>query len=241
VTTCTYGKPGARPRVLVLGDSHANQWMPAMKAIAEADGWSVVSHTKVSCPFVRSEVASGSQPYTSCNEWNASVRRTLAASARPDLVILTNRTFHLIENGAVLTGPANTAKVIEALRSAIREFTDAGVPVVILRDNPAPEVNIPDCVASHTDNLTACATPRSRALRGSEQVAAADGIRGAHLVDLADAICPGDPCAPVIGGVMVWRDSHHLTRTYVQSLAPRLEARLRPLVTEHGGRPPSGS
>lgn len=62
------------------------------------------------------------------------------------------------------------------------------------------------------------------------------GVKGAHLIDQSDAICPGDPCAPVVGGVLVWRDDDHLTRTYVQSLTPRLQAQLRPLVQPRPSR-----
>src|SRR6185436_1960054 len=121
VRACAHGDPGSKSRILVLGDSHAQQWMPALKAIAGAENLRVVSHAKVSCPFVQGQVSRGSQPYTSCTEWNRNVRRTLAAEARPDLVILTNRMFAMVENGRVLTGRANAAKVADALRSAIRE------------------------------------------------------------------------------------------------------------------------
>jgi hypothetical protein len=136
----------------------------------------------------------------------------------------------MVENGRVLNGQANAVKVAEALRAAIREFTDAGVPVAVIRDTPLAAVNIPDCIASHPDELTACATPRSQALQGSEQQASVKGVAGAQLIDLTNAICPGDPCAPVIGGVMVWRDDDHLSRTYVRSLTPRLQTLLRPLM-----------
>ncbi|HYO20445.1 MAG TPA: acyltransferase family protein [Dermatophilaceae bacterium] len=229
ITTCLRGNPDSKLHVLVLGDSHAHQWMPALASIAEAEDWSMVSHFKASCPFTQGEVGTRTESFTSCNQWNREVRRTLATEARPDLVILSSRKYSMVENGRVLTGPANAAKVAGAQRAAIREFTDAGVPVAVIRDTPAAPVNIPDCVASHLDDLTFCAPPRRQALQGSEQVAAVRGVKGAHLLDLSDAICPGDPCAPVIGGVLVWRDDDHLTRTYVQSLTPRLQALLRPL------------
>jgi hypothetical protein len=48
----------------------------------------------------------------------------------------------------------------------------------------------------------------------------------ATLVDLSDAICPGDPCQPVIGDMIVYRDDHHLTATFAASLARLLEAAL---------------
>lgn len=42
----------------------------------------------------------------------------------------------MVEKGRVLTGPANAAKVAGAQRAAIREFTDGGVPVAVIRDTP---------------------------------------------------------------------------------------------------------
>jgi hypothetical protein len=146
VEECAYGDPGSKPHILVLGDSHAQQWMPALKAIAEAEDWRVVAHAKVLCPFIQGQVGSDRGPYRSCTEWNRNVRRTLATEAEPDLVILTNRMFSMVENGRVLTGPANAAKVTDALRAAIREFTDVGVPVAVIRDTPLAKVNVPDCV-----------------------------------------------------------------------------------------------
>lgn len=232
VTTCVGGNPGSKVHILVLGDSHAQQWMPGLKAIADVEGWSVVSHFKAACPFTLGEVGAGPKPYTSCNVWNRQVRKVVATEAKPDLVILSNRRLRLVSSEPGLSAPAVAAKITDAQRAAIREFTDAGVPVAVIRDTPDARMNIPDCVASHPDDLTACAPPRSRTLRGFEEMAAVKGVKGAHLIDLTDAICPGDPCAPVIGRVLVWRDDDHLTRTYVQSLTPRLRALLRPLVQD---------
>jgi hypothetical protein len=234
VRTCAFGGGGARRYILVLGDSHASQWMPALKALAKSEDYRVASHVKVSCPFIQAEVARGTGPDTTCNEWNRKVRRVVANEARPDLVVLTHRMFDLVENGRVLTGRENAQKATDAMRAAIREFTDQGVPVAVIRDTPASRVNVPDCVASNIDNLTRCTTPRSEALRGSEQLASARGVAEAHTIDLTDAICPDDPCAAVIGGVMVWRDAHHLSRTYVESLTPRLRERILPLMKPAG-------
>ena len=37
---------------------------------------------------------------------------------------------------------------------------------------------------------------------------------------------PDDPCEPVVRGMIVFRDDHHLTATFAASLAPYLEAAL---------------
>jgi hypothetical protein len=63
-------------------------------------------------------------------------------------------------------------------------------------------------------------------VHGIEQVVAAQGLPNVRVVDLNDAICPTDPCAPVIGNVLVYRDTSHLTGTYVRSLVPRLTERI---------------
>lgn len=50
------------------------------------------------------------------------------------------------------------------------------------------------------------------------------------LVDLTDQVCPTATCLPVIGEVLVYRQSHHLTATYAATLAPALEGHLLPLL-----------
>lgn len=37
-------------------------------------------------------------------------------------------------------------------------------------------------------------------------------------------------CPAVIGGVLVYRDRHHMTATYARSLAPILEQKLKELL-----------
>ncbi|MFC7767127.1 SGNH hydrolase domain-containing protein [Leucobacter soli] len=82
---------------------------------------------------------------------------------------------------------------------------------------------------AYPDRLTVCATPRGEALDERvfpELEAAADA--DVELIDMNNWVCP-DPhsCAVVIGNVFVWRDSHHLTATYAETLAEPLEAKLR--------------
>jgi hypothetical protein len=48
----------------------------------------------------------------------------------------------------------------------------------------------------------------------------------AFLLDASDWICPGDPCAPIRGNLLVWRDDHHLSSPFSASLAPLLRGAL---------------
>jgi hypothetical protein len=42
----------------------------------------------------------------------------------------------------------------------------------------------------------------------------------AELIDVNSLICEPTICPPIVGNVVVYRDTHHLTQTYIGSLAP---------------------
>ncbi|WP_307812865.1 acyltransferase family protein [Micromonospora coerulea] len=229
VRPCTYGAATATVTVALIGDSHAAQWVPALQAVAEQRNWRLVTYTKSSCPVLDVEVAVGAdlRPYDSCVTWNQSLRRTLAAD-RPDLIVTSSYNYSAIRDGRAMQGAANNTALVDSMRRTWQGLA-AVAPVVVLRDTPAPRRDIAECVSAHREQLTKCAVARDAALAGIGplQATAAQGLSGVHLVDLNDAVCPADRCAAVIGGVLVYRDTNHLTATYVRSLAPRLDEQLQ--------------
>ena len=48
----------------------------------------------------------------------------------------------------------------------------------------------------------------------------------AKLIDLNHLICGPTTCQPIVGNVTVYRDTHHLTETYVETLRPYVEQQL---------------
>ncbi|MEU4714738.1 acyltransferase family protein [Micromonospora purpureochromogenes] len=225
--TCVYGVKDASYTVVLAGDSHAAQWLPALEAVAVQRKWRVVTHTKSSCPFLAMEVALDGRPYTSCTEWNQRVRDQLRADP-PDLLLVGNSHYLTVRDGELVTRDAHDI-LATGLRNTWREMTGIGVPVVVLRDPPYHRRDPVECVSANPDRLTRCAPPRDELLAaggGIAQERAAEGQPGVHLVDLNDAICPTDRCAAVIGGVLVYRDTNHLTATYARTLAPRLDSAL---------------
>ncbi|MEU9504726.1 acyltransferase family protein [Micromonospora sp. NPDC048170] len=229
VRSCTYGAPTAAVTVVLIGDSHAAQWVPALRSIAEQRNWKLVTYTKSQCPFLDIAVAGGEEgrPNNSCATWNDSLRRTLAEDS-PDLIVTSSFNYSAHRDGDVLRGAENHTALVDSMRRSWLGL--AGVaPVVVMRDSPAPRLDIADCVSANREQLTKCAVPRDQALAGIGplQAEAAKGLAGVHLVDLNDAICPTDRCAAVIGGVLVYRDTNHLTATYARTLAARLDEQLQ--------------
>ncbi len=67
-------------------------------------------------------------------------------------------------------------------------------------------------------------------MAGTGQDEVIEALPDLPVIDLNGAICPQDQCAAVIGGVPVYRDSNHLSDTYVRSLSSRLEVALTRLL-----------
>jgi hypothetical protein len=89
--------------------------------------------------------------------------------------------------------------------------------------------DVPACVSEHLDALRRCAFARGPAAARAREVS--DGarlVRGVTVLDPTDLICLPDVCPSVIGDVLVYRNSGHLTASFAATLAPWLGRRLRP-------------
>lgn len=229
VRRCVYGDRRSAVTVALIGDSHAAQWVPALRSLAERRNWRLLTYTKSQCPVLDVDVVGGDgrRPNDSCVSWNRELRQRLTAD-RPNLIVTSSYNYSAYRDGRVLTGAAGRAALVDGMRRAWQSFAVA-TPVLVLRDTPAPRLDIAECVSAHREQLTRCAVPREEALRGIGplQVDAAKGLPGVRLADLNDAICPADRCAAVIGGVLVYRDTNHLTATYARTLAGRLDEQVQ--------------
>jgi peptidoglycan/LPS O-acetylase OafA/YrhL len=224
VVSCEYGDRRAEITVAVAGDSKIVQWLPALQILARHSGWRLVTYTKSGCAFTAAvPQADDGEPYPTCQEWNRAVRDRLLAD--PPGYLLTSQGSSQAFDAA---GELSDAAMVAGLRSVWSDLTDRGTEVVVVADNPHPGLRVYECVDQHRDRLTACTFSRERYATSAAptQRTAVQGQPGVALVDLFDAICPTDPCAPVIGNVLVYRQGSHLTATYVESLTPRFAAAL---------------
>lgn len=223
---CVFGDPDSDYVVTLVGDSHAAQWLPALEPIAKAQGWRLETYTKSSCPLIGTATSNDGQTfYSQCYEWNQKAVEHLTGPDAPDHVIVSS----------ALHGPATpndpgirTGGISEGYTMVWNELKGAGVPVTVLLDTPRPRIDVPECVAENNDRLSECAVSREEAMRnGAQQQLFAAQTAGVPTLDLTDSICPGNQCAAIVGNVLVYRDTNHLTATYSRSLASDLEAKLR--------------
>ncbi|GII55563.1 acyltransferase [Planotetraspora thailandica] len=223
VVTCQYGDKNGKVTVAVVGDSKMVQWMPALQPLAEQNGWRVVTYFKAACAFSLATTIYNGEPYESCRQWNGEVLRRLKADP-PDFMI----TSQGQGKGRDAGGGVTTKAMAIGLRAVWSELTSLKTKIVVVADNAPPGMNVYECVEKNPEKLSACSFDRGHYAAGAApaQHAAVKGQANVRIVDLFDAICPADRCAPVIGNVLVYRQGSHITATYAKSLTPRLASGL---------------
>lgn len=217
---CVFGDEASEYRIAIVGDSHAAQWTPALSRLAQKNGWRVDSYSKSSCAFVGTMIMAegGENTYDSCLSWHDNVMEALTGAEKPDLVLTSGQAYETADGQPL-------AVSLAATWAALR---DSGITVAALGDTPRPGINVPECAIANEDRLTECAVDRTIAMKNglATQQIAAQSAGGIDVLDMTDQICPAEKCPVVIGNVFVYRDSNHLTATYVRTIAPSLEPKL---------------
>lgn len=200
--------------VVLVGASHVYQWESAFVAIAAEQDWQVRLIGKGGCRLqVRPD-----GPDNACAQWSAAAMETLLAT-RPDAVVVEATRTPAPEEGA------QTERMVRSQVQAWRALARAGIPVLALRDNPRPAGDLLECIDRHGPDPDRCSVRRAEALADPMPVVR-HVPRDVHLIDLTPQICPTEVCPLTVGNVLVYRNDH-LTDTYVRTLAPTLDQRLR--------------
>ncbi|MCC9173125.1 acyltransferase family protein [Arthrobacter sp. zg-Y179] len=207
---------------VIVGSSHAQMWVSALGDIAAERDWNLGMRVKGGCPLT---FEGGTDD---CLDFNARTMELLLESP-PDLVIT---------NGSrtVLDGEEY---VEDSWVQAVSELLDAGTAVVAVRDSPRFAYDVPTCVADSPD-AGSCGLEAARILGpGNPAETALTHDRLVHL-DFSDYLCPDGFCPAVIGNVVVYMDHDHLTRTFVETLAPIVDQRLSSALSEAAINMPAG-
>lgn len=212
-----------------MGDSKAGQLLPALEDLASRNGWHIIAYLRSRCPWSATLTTVGAgddSPYTNCQDWGRAVLGELEDGPAPDVLITAARPVV-----GVPDHPRPDATSFRAIARGMGTYWEAmearGTEVVAVRETPEMGVDIPDCLSAPGATIADCSRSQADALPASPPtVQATQANEDVPLVDLTPYLCPDGNCSPVLGDVVVYRDAHHLTRTYTLSLAPYLGAAL---------------
>lgn len=223
--SCTFGPPAvsAARAVALIGDSHAGRWRRALRRIAPKQKWSVVSTTRVGCPFNTVMRPKKGWSTAECLAWKRAIPAWLASKPEVD-------TLFVSQLARPFTTKASFEKEVAGYQRQWKLLGPTIKQIIVLRDNPKIVRGTLDCIeraiADKRNPGLTCAAPRSRVLDAYPDAAATAALRmrraNIGVVDLTSVYCGQKLCFPVIGGVLVNSDNNHLTPLFVGTLAPLL-------------------
>ncbi len=228
VGSCAYGDTRAPTTVVLFGDSHAMQWAPALTRVAERRHWRLVGLGKAGCPPADVRIFNDGlrREYTECATWRSRALDRIRR-IRPDMVVVSSLTDYTVIAGGEKQEPAASRERLRAgYRSVLEQLQRVSRRVVVVGDVPHHMEHADDCVAAHAGDLEACAVARADARAPQPLLDATRGMRHVRRIDPTPQFCPGAECPAVIGNVLVYRNSNHITATYAATLDDWFDRRL---------------
>ncbi len=217
---CVYGDPHGTHTAVLVGDSHADMWLPAFTRAGLARHWRIVDWTKSSCPVAAITVFNSAlnRTYTECDTWRAQVLARIAR-LRPELVFVSDSENVVNDDVSDARWSDATLKTLRTLRST------TAARVTLLQDVPVPGDDLPSCVAGHLNSVRDCTFATKKAYSfpsRHRQLAGAARRAGFPVVEPRSWICTANRCPAIVGNLLTYRDDTHLTATFSAWLAPRV-------------------
>jgi peptidoglycan/LPS O-acetylase OafA/YrhL len=213
-------------KIALVGDSMAGNWWAPLMKIATQQHWELITELHATCGWTATQLfdTTNKGAYPTCYQWGVSLLHDLITTVRPDVVITTelaSQTSLAHPSG----GPQSAADVGAGMATYWRQLLQNHIGVIAVRETP-DSAEGPTCVAVHA--ASACTVPKSKALPADPPTSYADRDLGGTVpvIDMNSLICGPTMCPSVIGNVLVYQDTHHLTQSYSETLTPYLQAKL---------------
>lgn len=225
---CAVGPGHAKNTAVILGDSVAVQWFPAIAPVFQNAGWRLVVLTKSACPMVDEPVfyASIGRRYTECEAWRAEAIRWVAR-ARPQVLLI----------GSANSYPLEDSQWREGSQRVLADVSASAGHVFVIRGTPSLPFDGPGCLFRESwrgrfvSLPTNCVAQRSDAPQVFDQLQrAAAEYENVQLLDFNELVCPSGKCKAAQGSSVVFRDSQHVTASFIKRLSGRVEAALGPAI-----------
>ena len=235
---CLLGDPAATRSIVLVGDSHAAHWIPALDPVAKDLHLRLIVRGRADCPIAVPvlNLLSGERD-RACETFRMETLG-LIDSIQPAAVIVANSTGYggriLDESGNALHGQDEQAAWRTGHAHLLRHFKGAGVPAIVALDNPVLDFDPIECIARHR-SVEHCTPSRADAqhLSGPFNDAAQASLRDADygsLYDPTNTICDTEVCRLAIAQMLVYADPDHITQQFAKAQAPSWHALLESII-----------
>jgi peptidoglycan/LPS O-acetylase OafA/YrhL len=232
---CPVGDVDAARTMMVVGDSHIGQWMPAFDALGSVAGYRVIPLIKLGCPPFDVDLAQphSQAPYQTCSDFQDWVVDEIGRT-RPEVVYAGAR--GMPRN--MLDSPDHRQ---EAWTNGVHTFVAHVLPITsnlrLLSDVSLLQFDPIDCLTDVRSTMGRCASPESpRVLEANAIVRDVAADHGVPYVDLTSLACSGGICPAFAGGRMVYANDDHLSMDWVQHVQPDVLRRMPELDEQAHGK-----
>jgi peptidoglycan/LPS O-acetylase OafA/YrhL len=208
---CEYGDLSADKTIVLYGDSHAAQWLPALDLIGNKNGLKIISMTKSACSSTELILPLSAQYSVSdCQKFRDSSVDHIQ-KLKPYAVITSSYQLFVATDGssdALKWWVNGQAKLLTRISNSTK------FPIYI-SDTPRPQTDIPNCLSK--SKVDECATAKK---------INPTTATGFLAINPTPWLC-GAACPAIVDNIVAYRDQSHISVAMSEYLAAKLESSLK--------------
>jgi peptidoglycan/LPS O-acetylase OafA/YrhL len=216
---CTFGDPNAPHKAVLVGDSIAQAYVPALAAIFGSGDWTLRITSMYACPFVDLKIGNVPKAADLCAARRAQEVEAIT-SAKPELVLVASTYLRGVD---VATGAkATAADWASAFTRQLQQIK--GVGTTVLLTPPPYEKDTAACYtpySSPSDCLSRVGSSywQQMAMNQQAQIKKLGGV----FVDTSRWFCTSSGVCPAfVGTTLVKKDAYHPTVAYMNLITPAI-------------------
>lgn len=185
-------------RVVLLGDSHAEQWISGLKPLLSDRNVQFLNLTKAGCTgFLENQPQSTKMARSECEKWRL---RNLVLISRfnPDLIVMSA----LMGTPSPTRGISSYSYHLNSLNTFASNLSSRHTKILYIQDTPYPSYNIPICISGR--RVSKCSEFHLwKSLKPSKH-------EHLFLIDPTSQLCT-TTCHYYAHGVVAYRDGSHIS------------------------------
>jgi SGNH domain (fused to AT3 domains) len=212
---CRLGDTSAKRVVVVIGDSQAGAWTPAVVGVAQAQHFAVVTFDKPGCFIDRVYTNLPGWPCASWYQWALAQDKALHPVATIVMFLL------------AAAQEDRRASTVSYFRSVLSQVTNG----VYLANQPGQDQEPWNCLYKANANMRKCSARLPSTYVPLMQAMARMTTETHHpAIPTLQWFCADGICPMVINHTLITRDIDHITKQYSAELAPLLGLELKPIL-----------